>query len=158
MKKQVKMLVVFIANTGNDDAFEPEIRGIPLPPPGVKEDKSSLLPVPMSGVLPFDKVGLMLDYRTLSTFSNEPNESELAAILLKDGLQKLPFIPGGSGSGLIIGFTLKDSPLFYLASEGVVETISFPWKIRPSPSIRTRCESAEHCERTIVQEGGTQSR
>jgi hypothetical protein len=116
--KEVQLIEVGLGNSGNDDAFEPEMRAFLR----VQSPKGAY----STGMFAFKKTANLLNYRIVHTLSEEPDESELAVTFLENGLQNIPFLAGHSTQYLVFGFAFKGGSLFHFASEDVLTLLSVP--------------------------------
>jgi hypothetical protein len=116
--KEVHLIEIPVMNTGNDDAFEPEIRAIPL-----VRDSNSKKEIPY-GYVALRHAGVLLSFKTIMGRSQEPDEIELATLFVKEGLQRIPFIVGNTSRFIVFGFTFKGGSQLHLASEDVFEFAS----------------------------------
>ncbi len=118
--KEVHLIEISVRNTGNEDAFEPEIHAVHC----CKTQKSGK--EISHSMLTFRNSGVLLSYLNLKTRSQEPDETELATLFVKNGLQPTPFIAGGTSQFIVFGFTFKDGSFFHFASTDVFAFASFP--------------------------------
>jgi hypothetical protein len=118
--KEVRLLEVPVGNIGNDDAFAPEMRAVPISDTTTDKDTTAMFAL--------RKEAAMLGYRVLRTRSNEPTEQELAVTFLKEGLKSAPLIAGNTWLYIVFGFMFKDGQSFHLASEDVLTFLSIPLK------------------------------
>jgi hypothetical protein len=100
IEKELVLVLVSLVNSGNDDAFDPEIRAYPLVP---KVEESG-------GMLALTRTASLLPYHFVRTPSNTPDEIELAVSFLKDGLTVVPLLAGESvADHFVFGFALRDA-------------------------------------------------
>jgi hypothetical protein len=133
--KEVRMIEIGVENTGNDDAFEPQIRAIPLLQ--VPDSKKEI----QHGMFPLSHVAVLLPYRNIKTRSERPEESELAILFLMEGLQVVPFIEGHSSRWIVFGFSFRDGAFFHLASEEAVTFVSLPIEQTASLSFKLEAKA-----------------
>jgi hypothetical protein len=147
--KEVKLVQVQIVNSGNDDAFEPEIRAIPRDSDSKDED--------VSGMFSLRKMATLLSYRIMHTLSDEPDEAELAVSFLREGLHDVPLLAGSQIRGnIVFGFAFRGGSLFHLASEQVLNVVQFVIKNQaPIPfALRAKAKNSSDallCKQTVLK-------
>jgi hypothetical protein len=127
--REIHLIEISVMNTGNDDAFEPEVRAIPL-----LYVRKSNKEIPY-GMFTARRCAVLLSYLNIKTRSQEPDETELATLFVKEGLQTIPFIPGHTSRFIVFGFAFKDGSFFHLASEDVFTFASWPLGTAGQPTL-----------------------
>jgi hypothetical protein len=144
ISKELRLVEIGVRNSGNDDAFHPEIRVNYL-----AGEKAA------SGFMSFKKASLMLEYCELETPSNDPTEHELAVTFLRKGLQSVPLIGGGTAHYIVFGFVFRNGEMFHFASEDAISLVSLPVRTGAPMSFRLRAKARNSglgllCERALL--------
>lgn len=146
--KEVQLIEVGLTNTGNDDAFEPEIRVLVR----TESPKGKHL----LGMFAFKKMANLLSYRVVNTLSEEPDESEFAVTFLEHALQNVPPLAGHSTQYMVLGFAFKGGSLFHFASEDVLTLLSLSIDRDAPPQdfeLRAKAKNSSEavlCERAVL--------
>lgn len=110
--KEIGYLTLPVQNSGNDDAFEPELRLT------ARSKTKEIL-----AIYPLTKRASLLAFKVLDTLTDLPSDAQLAGIFLRDGLTQMGKVDAHMSHKFVIGFAFKGENTFYVASEDILDPI-----------------------------------